>query len=130
MSFGDYRLFYDGHVQLLEINTLTDDSQVCLFSAKVKPTRRDRTYLNQSCYQLFVVMDKVEGEVKMVYCQCIGGSDGACRHIGAALYGIENVEPTSCTDGANQWMKRPRLHDAAVPVKNLTVLKGKIWHNS
>lgn len=37
-SFEDYRLFYDGHVESLEYNHIADNSAVCVFRAKVKPT--------------------------------------------------------------------------------------------
>lgn len=52
-------------------------------------------------------------------------SDGACRHVAAALYELEAFEKKSCTEGANQWMKRPRHHDIPVPIRQLTVVKAK-----
>jgi len=30
-----------------------------------------------------------------------------------------------CTDGENQWMKKPRHHDVPVPVRNLSLIKAK-----
>ena len=35
----------------------------------------------------------------------------------------------SCTDGENQWLKRPRHHDVPVPIRNLTVRRAK-YHQS
>lgn len=43
-SFEDYRLFYDGCVEILEFNPLVD-KPVCLFRAKVKPTQPRKTGL-------------------------------------------------------------------------------------
>ena len=52
-------------------------------------------------------------------------ADGACRHLAAALYELEAFEVKSCTDGDNQWMKRPRHHDVPVPVRHLHVVRAK-----
>ena len=52
-------------------------------------------------------------------------ADGACRHVAASLYELEAFEKKSCTEGDNQWMKRPRHHDIPVPVRNLSVVKAK-----
>ena len=51
-------------------------------------------------------------------------ADGACRDVAAALYEFEAFERKSCTDGENQWKKRPR-HDVPVPIRHLTVIKAK-----
>ena len=52
-------------------------------------------------------------------------ADGACRHMAATLYELEAFEKSSCTDGENQWMKRPRHHDIPVPICHLTIVKAK-----
>lgn len=72
-SFEDYRLFYDGHVESLEYNHIADNSAVCVFRAKVKPTQRDKTYLNKTFYDLWFVLDKEDGFVVTGHCECIGG---------------------------------------------------------
>jgi hypothetical protein len=51
--------------------------------------------------------------------------DGACRHVSAALYELEDYEIKSVTDGPNKWMKRPRSHDHPVSVKRLKIVKAK-----
>lgn len=51
-SFEDYRLFYDGHVETLQYNGISDTREVCLFKAEVKPTQRDKSYLNKNFYDL------------------------------------------------------------------------------
>ena len=50
-SCEDYRLFFDGHVKNLEYNCLSEDDPLCFFRAKVKPTQRDKTYLNENFYE-------------------------------------------------------------------------------
>ncbi|KAK3083939.1 hypothetical protein FSP39_005662 [Pinctada imbricata] len=102
-SCEDYRLFVDGHVESLLFNSC-GDSELCVFRAKVKPTQRDKTYLNTKFYHLM---------------------DGACRHVSAALYELDNFEVKSVTDGENKWMKRPRSHDCPVPIKSLRIVKAR-----
>lgn len=41
------------------------------------------------------------------------------------MYELEAFDLKSCTDGENQWMKRPRHHDVPVPIRHLTVVKAK-----
>ncbi|XP_067665894.1 uncharacterized protein [Haliotis asinina] len=62
-------------------------------------------------------------DIKTAYCQCPGGSDGACRHIAATLFDIEAFEKKSITDGPSLWTKRPRPHDEPVPLAHLKVKK-------
>ncbi|XP_076083877.1 uncharacterized protein LOC143054940 [Mytilus galloprovincialis] len=115
-SSKDYRLYFDRYVEELQY-TEVPSQDICVFKAKVKPTQKDKTYLNKATYDVWVIMDKKNGEVKTAYCTCIGGADGACRHVGATLYEIEAFEVKSVTDGENQWKKRPRSHDCPVPIK-------------
>nr|XP_034325261.1 uncharacterized protein LOC105329320 isoform X3 [Crassostrea gigas] len=122
-SCEDYRLFIDGHVESLTFNKC-GDAEVCLFRAKVKPTQKDKTYCCTKFYQLWFAIKKSTGEVTSAYCTCIGGMDGACRHVSAALYELEAYEIKSVTDGENKWMKRPRSHDCPVPIKILKIVKA------
>ena len=71
-SCDDYRLFYDGHVENLQYNSL-GDNQYGLFRAKVKPTQREKTYLNKTHYDLWLSIGKKNGDVRSAYCTCIGG---------------------------------------------------------
>ena len=72
-SFEDYRLFYDGHVESLLFNPLQDKDNACLFKAQVKPTQRDKTYLNKDNYSLWFALDKEGGDVITGHCECFGG---------------------------------------------------------
>ena len=71
-SYDDYRLFYDGSVQSLEFNSL-ENHKNCLFRSKVKPTQKDKTYLNKDFYDLWIVLDKEDGYVITAHCECKGG---------------------------------------------------------
>lgn len=71
-SYDDYRLFYDGNVEVLEFNDLGDHRN-CLFRAKVKPTQKDKTFLNKDFYELWIVLDKEDGYVITAHCECKGG---------------------------------------------------------
>ncbi|XP_062580916.1 uncharacterized protein LOC134242809 [Saccostrea cucullata] len=122
-SCEDYRLFFDGYVEKLEMKELEDGDNYLIKSC-VKPTQKDRTYLNKTAYDVWVVMCK-SGSVNCAYCTCIGGADGGCRHIGATLYEIEAFDVKSVTDGDNLWVKRPRHHDCPVPIKQLKILKAR-----
>ncbi|XP_069110803.1 uncharacterized protein [Argopecten irradians] len=124
-SCDEYRLYFDGHVQDLQFSEVRPSSDVCAFRATVKPTQKDVTYLSKSAYDVWIVCGKDIGDIKMAYCTCIGGADGACRHIGATLYEIEAFEVKSVTDGDNIWVKRPRQHDCPVPIKQLKVMKAR-----
>lgn len=71
------------------------------------------------------MLDREDGYVLTAHCECQGGADGACRHVAAALYELEAFEKKSCTEGDNEWVKRPRHHDIPVPIRQLTVAKVK-----
>ena len=71
-SYDDYRLFYDGSVEVLEFNDLGDHRN-CLFRTKVKPTQKDKTFLNKDFYELWIVLDKEDGYVITAHCECKGG---------------------------------------------------------
>ena len=46
--------------------------EVYIIKSCVKPTQKDKTYLNKTAYDVWVVMGKA-GDVKCAYCTCIGG---------------------------------------------------------
>ena len=46
-------------------------------------------------------------------------ADGACRHVAAALFEIEDFGKTSCTGGPNQWVRRSSGVCGPVPVAEL-----------
>ena len=72
-SFEDYRLFADGNVEQMKFNEVSEASSVCVFLAQVKPTQKDKTYLNKQTYLAWIVMKKCNGQVEVAYCECPGG---------------------------------------------------------
>ncbi|CAG2246800.1 unnamed protein product [Mytilus edulis] len=123
----NYMIFNESEYDGKKLKGISDTSDVCLFKGEVTPTctQRDKTYLTKKCYDLWFVLDKEDGSVGTGHCECIGGADGACRHLAAALYGLEAFKMKSSTDGENQWVKRPRHHDVPVPVHYLNVVRAK-----
>ena len=80
----------------LEFNSLPGYAN-CLFKSAVKPTQLDTTFLKRECYDLWIVMNKLFGNIVTAHCECKGGDGGACRHIAATLYEIKSCEISSCT---------------------------------
>ena len=53
------------------------------------------------------------GEVFPGYCYCFGGADGACRHLSASLFVLQNTiakqnDPLSCTGKPCVWVQKKR----------------------
>lgn len=71
--FEDYRIFADGNVEKLEYSPLSADSDLCVFRAQVKPTQKDKTYLNKATYSSWLIMTKELSEISIAYCECPGG---------------------------------------------------------
>lgn len=68
-SFEDYRLFYDGHVAELKC---CKTGIYCCYFARVRPTERQKTYLQTDSYKLWVIADE-DGDIVLAFCQCPGG---------------------------------------------------------
>eukprot|EP00794_Sanderia_malayensis_P001045 gene1045-371_t len=80
------------------------------FKFKVKPTQRSLTWNKRKHYEPWVIMKK-DGEIISAHDECLGGYDGACRHIAAGLFEIEmslreNTHKPSPTEGPCKWKKR------------------------
>lgn len=130
-SYDDYRLFEDGHVDDLLFNPLTEmNSDFCLFKAYVKPTQRGLTYLKKPYYELWIAMDKLNGIVITAHCECKGGADGACRHVSATMYEIENFDKKSCTDGENLWKKRDTQKCIPTKIRNTVIKRPNSFQNN
>ena len=59
------------------------------------------------------------------------GSDGACRHVGAALINLEETlresRVVTCTGSKYMWKKKKRTHEEVTPVENMAFTKPTIW---
>ena len=83
-------------------------------------------------YDLWSVLEgkgASRGSVLQARCKCEGGRDGACKHIEAATYALEDLLNTrdedSVTSGPCVWVRRPRANTQACAVKDLAIEKGK-----
>ena len=68
-GFEDYPLFYDGHV--VELKCCKTGIYCCYF-ARVRPTQRQKTYLQTDSYKQWVIADE-DGDIVLAFCQCPGG---------------------------------------------------------
>lgn len=123
-SADDFRLFKDGAVEDLAYS-VNGDHELGIVKAKVKPTQKKKTYLNESTYSVWLAVKKDAGTVVAARCVCPGGSDGACRHVGAVLYEVESYHDRvrTCTDVPVPWIRRARQDDEPVPISHLTIRK-------
>ncbi|KXJ11523.1 hypothetical protein AC249_AIPGENE22745 [Exaiptasia diaphana] len=90
-SFDDYSLFESGHVQELSVKPVIDNdgSKFFVFVAGVLPSQRDKTQENAKKYKLCFILDSL-GSVFSAFCNCKGGGDQGCRHLGATLFELED----------------------------------------
>ena len=70
------------------------------------------------------------GSVLQARCERKGSRDGACKHIAAAMYALEDLLNTrgedSVTSGPCVWVRRPRANTQACAVKDLVIEKGNL----
>ena len=69
------------------------------------------------------------GEVLSGFCNCFGGADGACRHLSASLFDLQNTiakqnDPLSCTSKPCVWIQKKR-DLASTPAFKLKLGKKK-----
>ena len=96
-----------------------EDLQLCrlenkpfsYFQFKVKPAERAKTENSQSTYNGFFIL-KSSAEVHAAHCPCKGGSDGACKHVTAALFDLQSMVSNNltntCTSEKCLWKRRNR----------------------
>ena len=125
-SADDFRLFQDGAVEDL-VYSKNGDHELGIVKAKVIPTQKKKTYLQETTYSVWLAIKKEAGTVVIARCVCAGGSDGACRHVGAVLYELESYHDRvrTCTDGPVSWVKRARRSDEPLPISRLTIQKPR-----
>lgn len=131
-SYDDYRLFDDGYVESL-LTLYLEHVGVHVYVGKVKPAMRDKTKDGKQFYDLWFVLEgkgASRGSVVDAYCECLGGRDGGCKHIAAALYSLENLLNSrgeeSVTSGPCLWARKARPDTTACELKDLTVAKKKV----
>ena len=63
-----------------------------MYVGKVKPTMKDKTKDGKKFYDQWLVLEDEgfnHGSVLDMYCACLGGGDGGCKHVAAALYSLD-----------------------------------------
>ena len=131
-SFDDYRLFEGGYVESLLTKTLTNE-RLHVYVAKVRPAMKTITDDGKSCYDLWFILEGKganKGSVLKAKCRCKGGRDGGCKHIGAAMYSLEELLNTrgenSATSGPCLWVKKAQSSTEPCIVSDLMIEKSKL----
>ena len=128
-AFDDYHLFEEGYVESLLTKPLPSVG-VHLFVAKVRPSMKKSDDDGKPFYNVWFILEAKgasRGSVLKAKCTCKGGQDGGCKHISAAMYSLEDLLNTHCTDsitsGPCQWVKRPTASSKPCEIKNLIIGK-------
>ena len=96
------------------------------------PTERKKTWNGKLYYEGWIIL-KIFGEVLSGFCNCFGGADGACRHLSASLFDLQNAiiaiiakqnDPLSCTSKPCVWTQKKR-DLASTPAFKLNLGKKK-----
>ncbi|XP_015770373.1 PREDICTED: uncharacterized protein LOC107348808 [Acropora digitifera] len=126
-SLHGYKLFHDGHVEDLQCCRL-ENKPFSYFQFKVKPAEQAKTEDGQSTYNGFFIL-KSSAEVHVAYCPCKGGSDGACKHVTAALFDLQSMVSSNlsntCTSEECLWKRRNRNSDYAIRLEDLNIVKAE-----
>ena len=104
-SFDDYRLFNDGCVESL-LTTQLKQEGLHVYVAKVKPFMKLKTDKGKEYYDLWFILEgrgTNRGSVLQARCKCKGGRDGGCKHIAAAMYGLEDLLNTRGEESVTSW---------------------------
>ena len=92
--------------------------------AKVIPTQKEKTREGRPEYRLWFIISP-NGSVYSAFCECKGGSDQRCKHLGASLFELEEFlsdERTSVTSLLGYWKPKPQN-------KPLPLLELKVSHS-
>ncbi len=93
-----------------------DDSKYHLSIAQVIPTQNNRMP-GDKMYSLWFIL-KPSGSVYFAFCTCRGGADQGCRHLGAALFKLDNFlskERPSVTSLPAYWNPKPMPDTRPLP---------------
>ena len=110
-SFDEYTLCQNGHVRSLQHQHMfdSDDSLFHVILAHVIPTQREKTQEGGKMYKLWFIL-RPNGSIYSAFCRCKGGADQGCRHIGAALFELDDFlsgERTAVTSLPAYWNPKP-----------------------
>ena len=127
-TFDEYKLHQNGHVQDLNRVMVYDnnDSAYHVMMANVIPTQRQKTPEGRTAYRLWFMLDP-NGSIFSAFCECKGGADQGCKHLGAALFELEEFlssERTSVTSLPAYWCPKPKPQNKPLPL-----LEMKLSHS-
>ena len=128
-SYENYCLFYDGYIESL-LTIHRKDAGVHVYVNKVQPAMKDKTKDDKEFHNLWFVLEgkgSNRGSILDAYCACLGGRDGGCKHVAAALYSLDDLLNTkgedSITSKPSQWIRRPKPDTSPCELKDLPVRK-------
>ena len=131
-SFEDYRLFEDGYVESLPTRTLSN-ARLHVYVGKVRPAMKTKTDEGKECYDLWFIVEGKganRGSVLKAKCMCKGGRDSGCKHLGAAMYLLEELlntrGNTSATSGPCLWTKKAQSSTKPCDMGELVIEKCKL----
>ena len=88
-----------------------------------------------SYYDLWYILEGKganRGSVLAARCCCIGGRDGACKHIAAAMYSLEDLlnihDKDSVTSMSCVWVKKATTDSKPCDVKDLPIKRELPLH--
>ena len=123
-SFDEYSLFLDGYVRSLKQKRIDDAGETFhVVVAEVFPAQKDKTPEGKRCYRLWFILDKM-GSIYSAFCQCKGGADQGCRHLGAALFSLEDFLSGNrllVTSVPAYWDPQPAPTQDPVPIFDLKI---------
>ncbi|XP_028412514.1 uncharacterized protein LOC114535352 [Dendronephthya gigantea] len=122
-SFEEYALCQNGHVQSMQNMVIfdKDDSKYHLVTAQVIPTQKDSTPEGDKMYKLWYIL-KPNGAIYSAFCNCKGGADQGCRHLGAALFELDDFlshERPSVTSLPAYWYPKRKPDTKPVPFMDM-----------
>ena len=90
-TFDDYKLHQNGQVRNLSGTIVydNDDSKFHIVIGSVLPTQRDKTPEGMKEYRSWFILSP-NGSVFSAFCECKGGSDQGCKHLGACMFELED----------------------------------------
>ncbi len=127
-SFEEYTLCQAGHVRLLQNQIIfdNDDRKFHVIVAHVIPTQKELTQEGDKAYKLWFILQP-DGSVYSAFCRCKGGADQGCRHLGAALFELDEFlssERCSVTSLPAYWNPKPEPETKPIPY-----LEMKLFHS-
>ena len=124
-----YKIYTAGKVQSI---TTKCTSSYSIIRAAVLPSQKQTGF-----YQVHIAANTTTGTVLHATCTCIAGKCGACNHVAALMFALDNhnrsASTPSCTSLPSQWNVPRRKTATLTPVKDLLIVKpvlGKSQHST